>query len=67
MKANHWTSHLAQAIRMAAAEAARTGRSINGVRQYMGPRLYPLPAPRMTRKMAEFLALAGSLSMLSES
>lgn len=62
----HWTFHLAQAISMAAAEAARTGRSINGARQHMGPRLYPPPRPPVSRKMAEFLVLAGALGALGE-
>lgn len=51
---------------MAAAEAARTGRSINGARQHMGPRLYPPPPPRMSRKMAEFMALTAMLGALGE-
>lgn len=65
---NHWSFHLAQAISMAAREGARTGRSINGARQYMGPRLFP-PVRRsipVSRKMAEFLALTGALSALGD-
>jgi len=63
---DHWTYHLAHAISMAAAEAARTGRSINGARQRMGPRLFPAPAPRMSRSMAQLLAVTGVLGSLGE-
>lgn len=63
---DHWTYHLTRAIAMAAVEAARTGRSINGARKLMGPRLFPLPRSPMSRKMAQFMAFTGALGSLRD-